>query len=193
VPRSLVNRGTALLLDFIGVAGGRRNLEEFYSADVNALIHEVVEAWHGGPERDASVIDDADDYEKYLAALILRIGHRPEANRPDLVFTPAEDLPFIRLAAGRLPMRSWIFSAGSADACCPVLSCPRLPSGKAAGSTFIARAGTIHRFPLTKRCGSGRLTGVLPLRYATARAVRRIRPGAGGRGNAGRRLTGVSG
>lgn len=101
VPRSLVNRGTAMLLDFIGVAGGRRNLEEFIPADVNALIHEVVEAWHGGAERDASVIDDADDDGKYLAALILRIGHRPEAGRSDLVFTPAEDLPFIRLAAGR--------------------------------------------------------------------------------------------
>jgi glyoxylase-like metal-dependent hydrolase (beta-lactamase superfamily II) len=102
LPQSLINRGTRLLLDFIGVANGYRNLEEFIPTDVNALIADVVRAWHTSPHEDTSVIDQADDYEKYLAALVLRIGHEPLASRPALYFSPTENLPFIRVAAGRL-------------------------------------------------------------------------------------------
>jgi glyoxylase-like metal-dependent hydrolase (beta-lactamase superfamily II) len=99
--QSLINRGTSLLLDFIGIANGFRNLEEFIPTDVNALIDDVVQAWQSDPHLDASIIDDSDDYEKYLAALVLRIGHEPVANRPALCFAPPDKIPFVRIAAAR--------------------------------------------------------------------------------------------
>ena len=99
--QSLINRGTSLLLDFIGIANGCRNLEEFIPTDVNALIDDVVQAWQSNPHLDASIIDYADDYEKYLAALVLRIGHEPVANRPALCFAPLDKIPFVRIAAAR--------------------------------------------------------------------------------------------
>jgi len=101
LPQSLINRGTGLLLDFIGIASGRRNLEEFIPADVNALLEDVARAWRLTPHLDASVMDDAEDYEKYLAALVLRIGHEPAANRPALCFAPLKSMPFVNFAAGR--------------------------------------------------------------------------------------------
>ena len=99
--QSLINRGTSLLLDFIGIANGCRNLEEFIPTDVNALIEDVVQAWQSNPHLDASIIDIACDYEKYLAALVLRIGHEPVANRPALCFAPLDKIPFVRIAAAR--------------------------------------------------------------------------------------------
>lgn len=101
LPQSLINRGTSLLLDFIGVASGCRNLEEFIPADINALVEDVVQAWQVNPHQDASVIDQADDYGKYLAALVLRVGYGPAADRPAVNFTSLENLPFVRIAAGR--------------------------------------------------------------------------------------------
>ena len=99
--QSLINRGTSLLLDFIGIANGYRNLEEFIPTDVNALIDDVVQAWQSNPHLDASIIDYSDDYEKYLVALVLRIGHEPVANRPALCFAPLDKIPFVRIAAAR--------------------------------------------------------------------------------------------
>ena len=99
--QSLINRGTSLLLDFTGIANGFRNLEEFIPTDVNALIDDVVQAWQSNPHLDASIIDYSDDYEKYLAALVLRIGYEPVANRPALCFAPLDKIPFVRIAAAR--------------------------------------------------------------------------------------------
>jgi len=99
--QSLINRGTSLLLDFIGIANGCRNLEEFIPTDLNALIDDVLQTWQSNPHLDASIIDIACDYEKYLAALVLRIGHEPAANRPALCFAPLENIPFVRIAAAR--------------------------------------------------------------------------------------------
>lgn len=101
LPQSLINRGTSLLLDFIGIANGCRNLEEFIPTDVNAVIDDVVQAWQSNPHLDASIIDYSDDYEKYLAALVLRIGHEAVANRPALCFAPLDKIPFVRIAAAR--------------------------------------------------------------------------------------------
>jgi len=117
LPQSLINRGTSLLLDFIGVANGCRNLEEFIPTDINALIAEVAQAWQASPHLDASVIDQADDYEKYLAALVLRIGHEPVAGRPILCFTPLDHQSFVSIAAARffdtlLNFLEWIKQAG---------------------------------------------------------------------------------
>ena len=102
LPQSLINRGTSLLLDFIGIANGYRNLEEFIPTNLNALIDDVVQTWQSNPHLDASIIDYADDYEKYLAALVLRIGHEPVANRPTLCFAPLDNIPLVRIAAARL-------------------------------------------------------------------------------------------
>ncbi len=101
LPQSLINRGNSLLLDFIGIANGRRNLEEYIPADVNALIEDVLLTWQATPHLDASVLDYAEDYDKYLAALVLRLGHEPAANRPALHFTPLQSIPFVHIAAGR--------------------------------------------------------------------------------------------
>jgi hypothetical protein len=101
LPQSLINRGTSLLLDFIGIAGGCRNLEEFIPADMNALVEDVVRAWQVNPHQDTAVIDQAEDYEKYLAALVLRVGCGPSVGRPAVNFTPGENIPFVRIAAGR--------------------------------------------------------------------------------------------
>ena len=99
--QSLINRGTGLLLDFIGIANGCRNLEEFIPTNLNALIDDVVQAWQSNPHLDASIIDYVDDYEKYLAALVLRIGHEPVTSRPALCFAPLDNIPFVRIAAAR--------------------------------------------------------------------------------------------
>jgi glyoxylase-like metal-dependent hydrolase (beta-lactamase superfamily II) len=101
LPQSLINRGTSLLLDFIGIANGYRNLEEFIPTDLNALIDDVVQAWQSNPHLDSSIIDYADNYDTYLAALVLRLGHEPVANRPTLCFAPLDDIPYVRIAAAR--------------------------------------------------------------------------------------------
>ncbi len=101
LPQSLINQGTSLLLDFIGITHGCRNLEEFIPADMNALINDLLQAWQVNPHQDTSVIDQSEDYEKYLAALILRVGCGPSVGRPAVNFTAAQNLPFVRIAAGR--------------------------------------------------------------------------------------------
>ena len=102
LPRLLINRGTSLLLDFIGIANGYRNLEEFIPTDLNALIEDVVHQWQSNPLLDTSVIDFADDYDKYLAELISRIGHGPVSDKPALLFEAQNNLPLIHIAAARL-------------------------------------------------------------------------------------------
>lgn len=101
LPRILVNRANSLILDFISIANGYRNLEEFIPADVNALIEDTLRLWQFSPHLDASVIDEACEREKYLASLVLRIGHEPAANRPVLNFQPLNTIPFVHIAASR--------------------------------------------------------------------------------------------
>lgn len=102
LPQSLINRGTSLLIDFIGITQGYRNLEEFVPTDLNVLIEDIVRAWQSNPHLDDSIIDFAEDYEKYLATLVLRIGHEPVADRPPLNYEPLDNLPYVRIAAARL-------------------------------------------------------------------------------------------
>ncbi len=98
----MINRGTGILLDFIGIANGYRNLEEFLPTDLNALIEDAVCRWQSSPRSDPSIIDVADDRGKFLAGLVSRIGASPSADRPPLDFSPADKLPFVRVAAARL-------------------------------------------------------------------------------------------
>lgn len=102
LPPSLVNRASTLLLDFIGVAQGMRNMEEFIPTDLNALVVGVIDAWRTNPHQDPSIVDDADDEALFLAGLIRRIGSAPAVDRPPLLFRPGPDLPLVHLAPGRL-------------------------------------------------------------------------------------------
>lgn len=101
LPRPLVHRAMALLMDFIGIARGCRNLEEFIPTDLNALIEATGETWQIDPHLDASIVDQADDYEEFLAALVRRIGQMPSAARPVLHFLPQAGLPLTVIAAAR--------------------------------------------------------------------------------------------
>lgn len=101
LPQLLINRGTCLLLDFIGIANGSRNLEEFIPTDLNALIADTVNQWQFPPQLDASIMDYADDYNKYLAGLICRIGYGPVTQQAALNFEPLDNLPLVRIAAAR--------------------------------------------------------------------------------------------
>lgn len=117
LPQPVINRGTSLLLDFIAIANGCRNLEEFIPTNINAVIDDVLRIWQSNPHRDDSIIDFACDYDKYLAALVLRIGHEPLTGRPALSFAPLDNLPFARIAAGRffdtlLNFLEWLKQAG---------------------------------------------------------------------------------
>ena len=102
LPQALINRGTRLLLDFIGIANGSRNLEEFIPTDLNALIGDVVQQWQYPPQLNNSIIDHADDYNKYLAGLICRIGYGPVGKPLALYFEAPDNLPLVRIAAARL-------------------------------------------------------------------------------------------
>jgi len=120
LPQSLINRGTSLLLDFIGIAQGYRNLEEFIPTDFNALIEDVSETWQANSHPDTSIIDQADDYETYLASLVRRIGQMPSAVRPALHLTPWTGLPLVIIAAARfsdtlLNFLDWLALSGPSD------------------------------------------------------------------------------
>jgi glyoxylase-like metal-dependent hydrolase (beta-lactamase superfamily II) len=101
LPQPMIHRGTSLLLDFIGIANGRRNLEEFIPTDVNAVIDDVLRAGRETPHLDASVLDYVEDEARFLAALVLRIGHEPAAARPPVHFLPHKSLPYVSVAPGR--------------------------------------------------------------------------------------------
>lgn len=101
LPQPLIHRGTGLLLDFIGIANGRRNLEEFIPTDINAVIEDVLRAGQENPHLDESVLDDVEDDAQFLAELVLRIGHEPVAACPAVHFLPQNPLPCVSLAAGR--------------------------------------------------------------------------------------------
>ncbi len=130
LPRSMINRGTSLLLDFIGIASGCRNLEEFIPADINELMSGVVRAWQASPHQDATIIEDADDYDRYLAALVLRIGHEPAGSRPVVSFTPDGNLPFARVAAGRFSDTLTNFLEWIGQAHPPAISMTAYPEGE---------------------------------------------------------------
>jgi len=102
LPQLLINRGIGLLLDFIGIANGYRNREEFIPTDLNALLEDIVHQWQSNPLLDASIIDFADDYDKYLATLISRIGYGPVSDKPTLLLERQNHLPLIHIAAARL-------------------------------------------------------------------------------------------
>ena len=81
LPVSLVNRAQRLLLDFMGVAQGSGNLEEFVPADIGLLLAEAENAWKASPHLDESIADSVGDPDRFAAELARRIGHPPPARR----------------------------------------------------------------------------------------------------------------
>lgn len=118
LPAALVGQAQRLLLDFMGLAQGVRNPEEFVPTDVAALVAEIAAAWQASPHRDESIIDAADDPDRFAAELARRIGHPPPARRVPVRFEPGPGGPLVRLAAARfgdvlLPFLEWLGLAGA--------------------------------------------------------------------------------
>ncbi len=86
LPAALVNRAQRLLFDFMGVAQGSGNLEEFVPADLGALLAEAGAAWAASPHLDESIAERADDPDRFAAELARRIGHPPPAQRMPVRF-----------------------------------------------------------------------------------------------------------
>ena len=101
LPAALIGQAQRLLLDFMGLAQGVRNPEEFVPTDVTALVAEIAAAWQASPHRDESIIDAADDPDRFAAELARRIGHPPPARRVPVRFDPGPGGPLVPLAVAR--------------------------------------------------------------------------------------------
>lgn len=117
LPATLVGQAQRLLLDFMGLAQGVRNPEEFVPTDVAALVAEIAAVWQASPHRDESIVEAADDPDRFAAELARRIGHPPPARRVPVRFEPGPGGPLVPLAAARfadvlLPFLEWLGLAG---------------------------------------------------------------------------------
>lgn len=118
LPAALVGQAQRLLLDFMGLAQGVRNPEEFVPTDVAALVAEIAAAWQASPHRDESIVEAADDPDRFAAELARRIGHPPPARRVPVCFNPSPGGPLVPLAAARfgdvlIPFLEWLGLAGA--------------------------------------------------------------------------------
>ena len=98
---SLLNRVDRLLLDFIGVAKGARNPEEFVWTDLERALRQIIRELQANPRTDSAIIDASDRKEDYLAALTARIGYADLFEKTLLEVSCAAQLPPVRLAAAR--------------------------------------------------------------------------------------------
>ncbi|MDA8125299.1 MAG: MBL fold metallo-hydrolase [Deltaproteobacteria bacterium] len=98
---SLLNRADRLLIDFIGVARGVRNPEEFVWTDLQQAVREIVGELRESPHTDRSFIDASGCREDYLAALTARIGYADLFEKTALEVSDAGPLPPVRLAQAR--------------------------------------------------------------------------------------------
>ena len=89
LPTSLVNRAHRLLLDFMGIAQGVRNLEEFMPVELASLLADVERAWNASPHLDESLFEHLENDEWFAADLARRIGHPPIAQRIPVDFEMA--------------------------------------------------------------------------------------------------------
>ena len=121
LPAAWVNRAQRLLLDFIGIAHGTRNLEEFVPTDVGARLAEIEAAWQASPHLDGSIAEAADDPDRFAAELARRIGHPPPARRMPVRFAAGSGEPLVPVAAVRfgdtlISFLEWLALAGAASA-----------------------------------------------------------------------------
>lgn len=98
---SLLNRVDRLLLDFVGVARGVRNPEEFVWTDLAQLLPQIIGELRATPRADSAFIDASERREDYLAALTARIGYADLFDKTLLEVSDTAPLPPVRLAAAR--------------------------------------------------------------------------------------------
>lgn len=118
LPASMVNRAQRLLLDFIGIAHGARNLEEFMPVEMEALLEEVEAVWNASPHGEEAQDHTVEDPNRFAADLARRIGHPPPARRIPVRIGRGEGLPPMLAAAARfcdtaIQFLEWLGVAGA--------------------------------------------------------------------------------
>jgi len=118
LPASLINRANRLLLDFMGIAQGTRNLEEFMPMDLGDLLEDVKESWHASPHADEAIVECADNGDLFVVELVRRIGHPPMAQRIPIRFEMAPSQQMMQVAAVRfcdtmIQFLEWLDLAGA--------------------------------------------------------------------------------
>lgn len=121
LPAPLINQAQRLLLDFMGIAQGVRNLEEFVPTEIGALLAEAETAWQSSPHLDESIADQADDPDRFAAELARRIGHPPPVRRMPVGFDSGTGGPLVHVAAVRfgdtlIQFLEWLALAGADSA-----------------------------------------------------------------------------
>ena len=121
LPASLINRGNRLLLDFMGMAQGTRNLEEFIPVEMGDLLRDVEASWQASPHTDAAIWDCVDHDELFLAELVRRIGHPPPAQRIPVRFEIGPHSQMVQVASVRfcdtlIHFLEWLALAGAKSA-----------------------------------------------------------------------------
>lgn len=118
LPVSLLHRAQRLLLDFLGIANGFRNPEEFVPVDPAALLADLERTWQASPHREDRLAQAVDDPEQFAAELARRIGHPPLARRVPVHFLAASAPEMIHAAAVRwvdtmIHFLEWLGLAGA--------------------------------------------------------------------------------
>ena len=121
LPSSLINRGNRLLMDFMGIAQGTRNLEEFVPVEMGELLADVEQAWRASPHLDMSIAECADQEELFVAELVRRIGHPPMALQIPVRFEIAPGSQMLQVAVARfcdtmIQFLEWLALAGAESA-----------------------------------------------------------------------------
>ena len=121
LPASLINRAQRLLLDFMGIARGTRNLEEFIPVDIGALLVEAERTWNSSPHLDETILNRTENPEQFAAELARRIGHPPPAQRMPVAFDCGPGAPLVPVAAVRfnetlVQFLEWLALSGAPSA-----------------------------------------------------------------------------
>ena len=121
LPSALINRGNRLLMDFMGIAQGTRNLEEFVPVEMGDLLADVEQAWCASPHLDPSILECADHEDLFVAELVRRIGHPPVAQRIPVRFETAPSPQMLQVAVARfcdtlIQFLEWLALAGAESA-----------------------------------------------------------------------------
>ncbi len=179
LPASLVNRAERLLLDFIGVAQGTRNLEEFMPTELGELLSGVEAAWRDDPHQADTWAARVDDPNGFAEELARRIGHPPRSTRIPVRFASCGEIPVNPAAALRfcdtmIQFLEWLSLAGATcvdveagieagRASVVVRPGGGLPDDSARGRSkrrSFARRFALAGFELTAEVGGFRLTHV---------------------------------
>ena len=121
LPSSLINRGNRLLMDFMGIAQGTRNLEEFVPVEMGDLLADAEQAWRASPHLDSSIVESSDREDLFLAELVRRIGHPPMAQRIPVRFGMApgsqmRQVAVVRFGDTMIQFLEWLALAGAESA-----------------------------------------------------------------------------